>query len=348
MASATLRLVHLVGSIPLATTEEVFIQNVEELPGLIKYVPDGEIGERNKFVWWQSQVFPQEILCSPFMSPEAQSQADPNFSLKLEDVKSTGYVEPALASYQSFLSLRRAGTIPANIRFQVSLPTPMNSIACWVHPAHATKSETFYEIRIMETLKAIQQGIPASDLAIQWDMAVEPGHMEHAYGRSRPDFTVLKPWYSPVDQGIASRTVQLVEAVDREVKMGFHLCYGDLGHVHYVQPDDIGILVALANLVYRTVAPIHSVDWIHMPVPKDRTDETYFAPLRGLEIGPQTDLVLGLVHPEDEEGTRKRVEEAGRALGGGRRFGVATECGLGRMSVKEGESVGRSWREVTE
>ena len=43
----------------------------------------------------------------------------------------------------------------------------------------------------------------------------------------------------------------------------------------------------------------------HLPVPRNRTDEVYFAPLRTLRLHPETELYLGLVHYTDGiEGTR--------------------------------------------
>ncbi len=69
-----------------------------------------------------------------------------------------------------------------------------------------------------------------------------------------------------------------------------------------------------------------------MPVPKDRTDAEYFAPLRELRLGSETELYLALVHAGDEEGTRRRIR---RARGVVERFGVATECGMGRTPVDE-------------
>lgn len=36
------------------------------------------------------------------------------------------------------------------------------------------------------------------------------------------------------------------------------------------------------------------MNWVHAPVPKERDDETYFAPLKGLTVGEATRLVLGL------------------------------------------------------
>jgi hypothetical protein len=65
-----------------------------------------------------------------------------------------------------------------------------------------------------------------------------------------------------------------------------------------------------------------------MPVPRNRTDEAYFAPLERLDLPTSTRLVLGLVHHTDGvEGSRKRIMVAERYA---KDFDVATECGFGR------------------
>ena len=72
------------------------------------------------------------------------------------------------------------------------------------------------------------------------------------------------------------------------------------------------------------------INWIHMPMPRNRTDDAYFAPLRRLQLHPETELYLGLVHFTDGvEGTRRRVAVAQKVVAD---FGVATECGMGRRN----------------
>jgi len=67
-----------------------------------------------------------------------------------------------------------------------------------------------------------------------------------------------------------------------------------------------------------------------MPVPRDRSDDPYFAPLRALRVPNTTEIYLGLIHFTDGlDGTRKRMAVAQRHLP---KFGVATECGFGRRS----------------
>lgn len=69
---------------------------------------------------------------------------------------------------------------------------------------------------------------------------------------------------------------------------------------------------------------------IHMPVPRNRKDEGYFAPLENLALPSGTSLALGLVHYTDGvAGSRERLSVARRFAD---RFLVATECGFGRRA----------------
>ena len=69
-----------------------------------------------------------------------------------------------------------------------------------------------------------------------------------------------------------------------------------------------------------------------MPVPRDRSDDTYFEPLKRLELRPETELCLGLVHYTDGvDGTRKRLATAKKFVSD---FSIATECGFGRRDPR--------------
>jgi hypothetical protein len=74
------------------------------------------------------------------------------------------------------------------------------------------------------------------------------------------------------------------------------------------------------------------VQLVHMPVPRNRSDDAYFTPLRDLHLPPQTELCLGLVHHTDGiEGTRRRLAAAEKFV---KDFSIATECGFGRRDPK--------------
>jgi hypothetical protein len=88
----------------------------------------------------------------------------------------------------------------------------------------------------------------------------------------------------------------------------------------------MGDMVEFANRVSRQIA--RPVQLIHMPVPRNRSDDAYFEPLQRLKLRPETELCLGLVHHTDGvEGTKKRLAAAKKYTAN---FSIATECGFGR------------------
>jgi methionine synthase II (cobalamin-independent) len=169
---------------------------------------------------------------------------------------------------------------------------------------------------MLEELAALCASIPHDQLAVQWDVAVEFGILEG----------VWPVYFSNVRDEIVERLLRLGQQVPSDVEMGFHLCYGDAGHQHFKQPEDTAKLVDIANAVSGGVA--RQINWIHLPVPIERDDDAYYEPLRRLQLHPETELYLGLVHIADGlDGSRRRAEVAARHVSN---FGVATECGFGR------------------
>jgi hypothetical protein len=81
-----------------------------------------------------------------------------------------------------------------------------------------------------------------------------------------------------------------------------------------------------------------------MPVPIDRADDAYFAPLKDLNLPAGTQLFLGLVHLDDGvQGARERVRAAQKVVP---EFGVACECGLGRRPPERIPELLRLHREI--
>ena len=92
-------------------------------------------------------------------------------------------------------------------------------------------------------------------------------------------------------------------------------------------PKDTAILVEIANGLSRQLA--RRLDFIHMPVPKNRVDDAYYAPLAELMLPADTELYLGLIHHDDHEGDRMRITAAHNVVPN---FGIASECGWGRTN----------------
>lgn len=323
----------LMGSGPLPSASDFFTTAIQALPKRLHRLPDGETGMRGNFIAWQHPNIPITIIQPRWGGqPSAESSAK---KYTLEDIKPTGYDDQAIASYATFRELRDAGTIPKGVRFQVSLPTPLSVIRGFVEDdAVSAQVDPLYEERMLQALKHIQDSIPASDLAIQWDLPTEIAVLEYERGLTQDKY--WKPYFSPVKDGIMDRLTRLASAVKPDVEMGYHICYGDMGHVHFVQPPDTELPVDLANTIVQKIGPIHPIAYVQMPVPKDRTDEAYFKPLKNLEL-KATKLFLGVVHANDESGTKKRLEAAQAVYPN--ISGVSTECGMGRTPAEELSSI---------
>ncbi len=314
--------VHLNGSIPLTNADEVFRVTSSILGQRLHRIPDGETGVRTNWIGWQRELFARNPSLE-MVPPDPNGYAAlPHFKIRpgagVSDVAfdNLGYADAALVSYAVFSQLKQAGAIPAPCRFQVSLPTPLAPVMAFMAEEEQASVQPIYDRAMFAELDRIVSAIPHNELAIQWDVAIEFGLLEG----------VAFTNYAHVKTGIIEQLVRLGNQVPEDVELGYHLCYGDAGHKHFVEPQDTTKLVEVANGIAAGLK--RSLSWISMPVPRNRSDDAYFAPLKNLQLHPETELYLGLVHYTDGvEGTRRRIEAAQRAVAD---FGVATECGFGR------------------
>jgi len=310
--------VHFVGSVALDTPEEVFAAIGAQCGSHLKRVPDGEPGGRRMWISWQIPV----LRTNPFLTPVGQGIVP----LKLaEGAKAEalhfgelGYAREARPSFEDFLAARKAGHIPAGVRFQVSLPTPWAVVMPFVQQPDAQEVYPAYEAAMLKEVERLCRAIPHQDLAIQWDVCLEMVAWDGRAENQRP--------FPGMEQVFAANFARLAAGVPDDVELGFHLCYGDLDAKHFVEPEDATKMVEMANLIARSVQ--RPIAWMHMPVPIDRGDDDFYAPLRGLQLGSGTELYLGLVHAQDGvEGTTRRMAVARKYVSD---FGIASECGISR------------------
>lgn len=323
-------LAHLIGSVPLGSTEEVIRRLSAALGPLLARMPDGETGERRRWIYWQRTMLERHPAME--VDPEAGllelRQWDGSLLRRTDLLRfragidpdrvtfETGYAAAARESWAVFRRLRRDNVVPPGIRFQVCLPTAMSSACMYVSPRAHDDYLRVYERSLLQALTEILSDIPHRDLSIQWDICQEVLVLEN-YFPSRP---------ADYKRRIFALLERLGAAVPADVELGYHLCYGSPADQHLVMPTDAGVLAELTGAILDGAS--RPVDFLHLPVPRERTDPAYFAPLRGLRLPERTRLYLGLIHHDDAEGDRRRMDTARAAVGGG--FGVATECGWGR------------------
>ena len=321
--------VHLVGSVAMDTCEEVFERLSETVGPYISRIPDGETGKRSRWIAFQREMLMEhpDIEIDPTV-PELEIRewngrllrAMPLLRFKdetdLESIRfETGYDQAALDSYGIFETMRGGGRIPQGIRFQVCLPTPMSTAYMYMsHKAHKDFINV-YERSLRTALETILDGIPHEDLAIQYDVCQEVLIFED-YFPHRPD---------DYKKQIFDLLGRLGDAVPEDVQLGYHLCYGSPADEHLVMPRDTEILVEMLNGVNAAVR--RRIAFLHIPVPRARTDDGYFRPLQNLSIDRDIELYLGLIHHDDEAGDSARIATARNYLDD---FGMSTECGWGR------------------
>jgi hypothetical protein len=206
--------------------------------------------------------------------------------------------------------------------------------------------EPLYTKRMEDAVRIILDNISAGDLAIQLDLARETLALEYERGRLGEEFRPHFAGEEGILEGTLHRIQSFASLIPEDVDLGFHFCYGDRDHRHYIEPEDLGVAVGFVNAIRERLR--RRIAWVHLPVSKDRDDQDYFEPLRKLVLGvgtpANTKLYLGLVHANDEDGTRRRIEAALSVV---KYFGVATECGLGRSPAVELDSILSISREVS-
>lgn len=334
------------GSVNYDDAETTMRTAAVTLGGRLRRIPDGEVGKRFHWIMFQPDVIGQaegiERVGDQPIPFKAGIDARPLRIAEGADaagirLPALGYADAAIESYAVFARLRDEGAIAPGVRFQVSLPTPVGVVSSFFSGEDRAAIEPVYTAAMLHELETILAAIPHDDLAIQWDVASEMGIIEAAPAFGR----IMDVWWpgGPFP-GLVTRLAGLVDAVPAGVEVGIHLCYGDVAEKHFFEPADTANLVRYGNAV--VAASARQLTWLHLPVPIERDDDAYYAPLAELDYGGE--LYIGLVHREDG------VEGAERRIAGARRFapvfGVATECGIGRAPEGTTERILHTHAEV--
>ncbi|HUC44970.1 MAG TPA: hypothetical protein VMR94_00315 [Hyphomicrobiaceae bacterium] len=322
-------IVHLVGSIPLPDTETVMRSLNEAVGPYLIRVPDGETGIRKTWIKFLQDVLAENpaIEVAKDVPPFKFVQWDGKLIREIPRLRlkpgakpdphtfTTGYADMAIQSWGVFERLQSGGVIPAGVKFQVSLPTPTAPIYNNMLPADRPRLLPALTQHFIGEVGRIVAAIPSDRVALQWDVCQEVLAWEGYYEEGPFDFRTETMHV----------LTTLGNAVPASVDLGYHLCYGSPADEHLVQPKDAGLMVEMANAILAGVK--RSIQFLHLPVPKERTDDRYFAPLQKLRLGPETQLYLGLIHHNDGVGDAARLAAARRHT---RVNGIATECGMAR------------------
>ena len=243
--------VHFVGSIPLPDSETVFRTLAGAVGGHVARLPDGETGVRKswirflqdvlaenpaielasdvppfKFVQWDGKVIREipRLRIKPGMTPDRKGFK-------------TGYADMAIQSFGVFDRLQKAGVIPAGVKFQISIPTPIAPTYNNMVPADRPKLLPALTQHFVGEVHAIAAALPNDRIAVQWDVCQE--------------VLAWEGYYEPGPVDFRKETIdvlgQIGDAVPSKIELGYHLCYGSPADEHMVQPKDAGIMVEIVN-----------------------------------------------------------------------------------------------------
>jgi len=324
-----LPIVHFVGSIPLPDSETVFRTLSKAVGPHLVRLPDGETGIRKTWIRFLQDVLSgnSALEFATGVPPFKFVQWDGKVVREIQRLRvkpgatvdpatlDTGYAAMAIESWQIFDRLQKAGDIPAGVKFQISIPTPVAPTYNNMVPADRQKLLQPLTQNFLGEVSKIAKALPNDRIAIQWDVCQEVLAWENYYDKGPVDFRT-----ETLDV-----LTKIGDGVPASIELGYHLCYGSPADEHMVLPKDMGIMVEMTNAIVARVK--RPVQFFHMPVVKARTDDAYFAPLKNLKLGPGTELYLGLIHYNDASGDAARLAAARRHA---RVDGIGTECGMAR------------------
>jgi hypothetical protein len=332
------RSVLLVGSVPLKPASEVFRVANHYLAEVMTRYPDGEQVGWLPGVWQRMAQNPalEPTRKVPLVGVRESTEFFSQLAVQYYRVKSAfaesglrlgpyGIAENAIASYRQFKEMKENAAIPERARFQATLPGPLDCAFVVELP----KGELFPlagETTAAE-IAAIVKAIPADDLTIQIDLAVEVEHEE--YRRRPQDFDM--PVYEGRDWTLdeqATLVANISNRIPSNVELGFHLC--SIWHIDQSKGQDNNVHVDWCNALSRKID--RPIGYFHMPtIPEHETAD--FVPLQRLKLHHETELFLGVIHMDDGlEGASRRIAAATSAV---TNFGVSAFCGLAQPSRQE-------------
>ena len=320
--------VHMIGSLPLPDAEISFRTIGDALGPYMLCLPDGETGRRRRWISFiadQLKSHP-DLEIDPTVPPFAFTQWDGKVVYTVDRLRvregidpatltfATGYAEDAIRNYGIFARLQADGALPASVKYQICMAPPLAIAFNFMSPNAYDDFVPAYAAHLRDEFGRISEALPHDRIVYQWDVCIEVLMWEGYYGLERDH-----------RERILDSLGDVGDMVPGDIDLGYHLCYGSPQDEHLVQPRDLEVCVEIANGISDAVD--RPVQYIHMPVPKDRSDTAFFEPLADLALEDGTALYLGLVHEGDPEGNARKLAEA-------RKFatvsGIAAEYGLGR------------------
>lgn len=279
--------IHLVGDFPLHSGCEIYQLCQAELGPRLLYYPDTRIVDGDDIRAWL---------------------AGADGAARLS--------HRARGSLDALEALKEAVALPAGIRASLSILAPFKT-SRFAKPEDRVEpdADSAYAAWLMDEVKRVVTDLPSSstDLAVQIKLPF--ADLAEAAEGDNED--------SALADALLEHVTTIIGAVPETVPVALHMNCRD-GAGFKIQPTHFADMIELSNRLGEHC--VRRIDLLHIPVPVVVSDESFFSPLRHLDLPFETRLCLGLIHLSDGlDGAMRRVALARKNFS---EFAVAARSGF--------------------
>lgn len=331
----TARQVLLLGSLPATDADDAMGTAARLLGPLLRAIPDGETGPVRKN--WLAGLCDEQQTHSDLevVRQGAWSGYDDVPKMRVRPGHRLyginldfGHAEAARESLPALRRVRDQLGRP-DLPFQSSVPGDFDTAFFTLGPVEGLRHLRAFTEMTLREVREVKETV-GDDTVFQIEVPVELVMMIKAPARVRP----------LVASRLAEGILRIARNSPAGTRFGVHLCVGDLNNQPLAEMDDVSPLVLLANAVARRWPEGRPLLYVHAPfAAADKPAPVrpdYYAPLRGLELPADVDLVAGFVHERQDLADQRRIRDQVDDLVG-RQVDLAAACGLGRRSREAAE-----------
>ncbi|WP_040790754.1 hypothetical protein [Nocardia paucivorans] len=319
----------LVGTLPGDTAEDAMRAAVERLGASLRYLPDGETGDRRDWVAGLITSFADHTdleIARPGNWSNYKDQQNyrvrKGHHLRGENLD-LKYLSWYRTNRKVFDRLKSERPELSDVDFQVGIPGDLDLTMFTMGPTRMFGHRAAFAEATLRDITAIREE-GGDDVLFQLELPVE---------------TVFVAKSGPLGGFVANRMAagvhRLVAATPAGTRFGVHLCLGDLGHKALTGIGSARPLVRLANALAAAWPEGRTLEYVHAPFAAGdeppQSEPAFYRALSGLRLPEQTRFVAGFLHESstlDEQ--RRLLDTIETAVG--RQVDVAAACGLGRRT----------------
>lgn len=317
----------LVGSIPAPDAEGAMRLALREVGPHLRYLPDGETGERDR---WVVSII-EAMRAHPDLEVRKEGRWTAyddqlNFAVRRghrlrAEKLDLGYPSAYEESRPTFDLLRDEFDRP-DLVYQVGVPGDLDLALFALGTTGPFRHRAPFTDATVDAMTRIHEH-GGDDVLFQLEIPAELVFVTKAPG----------PLRRPLAGWLAGVVTRLAARAPEGARFGVHLCLGDLGHEALTRMRDAGPVTRLAGAIAARWPAGRPLEYLHAPLAAGEEppvlEERFYRPLGELRLPEDTRFVAGLLHES------RSVDELRQLLGlvesrMGSTVDVAAACGLGR------------------